>query len=176
MLFYPYILYYVELSSFWLKRKPVTKKLLKLSDLNKRILTYQSRLRSWIIEALSRLTWSRSSSLTWSSRRRWEQFAIFLEDYGVEFRRVAQVVVPTKRTQHIRSQKQTLYRFQEQLNNINESPRLKSNEKEQAQVSAKKWTNYVVSLVQFLLRTLELSAGAIPVTRLMCYSASLLKG
>ena len=56
------------------KRKPVTKKLLKLSDLNKRILIYQSRLRSWIIEALSRLTWSRSSSLTWSSRRRWEQF------------------------------------------------------------------------------------------------------
>ena len=56
------------------KRKPVTKKLLKLSDLNKRILIYQSRSRCWIIETSSSLTWSRSSSLTWSSRRRWEQF------------------------------------------------------------------------------------------------------
>ena len=167
-------LYYVELSPFWLKRKPVTKKLLKLSDLNKRILTYQAWLKCWIIEALSSLTWSRSSSLTWSSRRRWEQFCHL--PGGLRGR-----VPPSSsgcgthktNTTHQESETKPHIGFK---NNISESLRVKSNEEEQAQVSATKWINYVVSLVQFLLRTLELSAGAIPVTRLMCYSASLLKG
>ena len=127
-------LYYVELSPFWLKRKPVTKKLLKLSDLNKRILIYQSRLRCWIIETSSSLTWSRSSSLTWSSRRRWEQFCHL--PGGLRGR-----VPPSSsgcgthktNTTHQESETKPHIGFK---NNINESLRVKSNEEEQAQVSA----------------------------------------